>query len=164
MPYTPPTPVGPAVVQHHYYTAPRISASQVLAVVLLVALLGLGSHDYVAHHRPQPGPPPAPTPTPVSGTLWVTLVYDGDSPGTDFARLESDPALEEGINKLGGHLRKFTKDSSVLRDKNLTQFVDKYGVPALILQAEGTSKITASACPKSAAEVVDAARRFKEGR
>ena len=56
------TPVGPAVVQHHYYTAPHVSASQVLAVVLAIALAVLGGHDYVAHHRPQPGPPPAPTP------------------------------------------------------------------------------------------------------
>jgi hypothetical protein len=145
-------------------TVPKWALPFYLAASLL---LGFAGFEAGRHHNVipvPPGPPPVPTPTPISGTLWVTLVYDGDNPGTDFARMEADPALEEGVNKLGGHLRKFTKDSRVLADKNLDQFVTKYGVPTLIIQAEGVSKVYSKPCPKTAAEVVDAARGFKEGK
>jgi len=127
---------------------------------LVLGLVGVVTYD----HWPVHVDPPNPTPSPIEGTLWVTLVYDPDAPGVDFARMEADPALEEGIVKLGGHLRKFTEESKVLDDKGLRRFVAASGVPTLIIQAEGEKRVYAKRCPTSASEVVAAARLYKEGK
>jgi hypothetical protein len=133
-----------------------------VAAVIVAAVLAMG---VLALTGARPHPTPTPPPSPVSGTIWVTLVYDADAPGLDFARLETEQqAMDKGVADLGGHLRKFASDSPVLDEKGLRQYVKKYGTPTLIIQAEGVSKVVAKPCPKTAAEVVNEAKAFKGGR
>lgn len=132
-----------------------------LPALLLGLLIGWSAHSEWERIRP---PEPTPAPAPVEGHLWVTLIYDADNPGTTFARMESDPGLKSGIEKLGGTLRKFVKDSPSVDKEGFRPAVDKFGTPTLIIEAEGSSKVFAEACPKTAPEVIEAARKFKGGK
>lgn len=148
-------PSGWLIVQRHV-TPERLMI--VMLILLVVFLAQRGGHG------PVPGPKPEPRPAPVAGKLYVTIVQDTEHKTQEAAQIEADPALSEGLNKLGAKFLNVDTHVAWIDSQHLRPQIDKAGgPPVLIIQAVDTKRIVAEKLPNSVAEILDAVRKFKGG-
>jgi hypothetical protein len=100
---------------------------------------------------PTPGPVPDPTPPKVDKLFVICVVPDDESPAV--AKVVGDASMWVRLEKAGHRYRVWPKSSPSVAEKKLSKYVDKAGVPAVVLMSAEGKVLTASALPKTAADL-----------